>query len=353
MPLIDISSRVHDYSVLECASLGEAVARGGAAGKTFALVDDFFADSEAIESLDPLNVKCVEANEHAKSFERLGDIYAWLLERGFRRDCTLLVVGGGVLQDIGCFVASTLMRGIRWLFVPTTLLAQCDSCIGSKSSINFGAFKNQLGTFYPPTEVLLVSRLLESLPLDEIRSGMGEVIKLHLIAGNDKWKWLQELLSSHRVEQIPLGDVVRSSLEIKKPFVEEDEFDTGRRNILNYGHTFGHAYESICDFAIPHGIAVSIGVLTATYVSARLGLVQEKHFHELRGALDPFVTPYEKMVSAVAIEDVIQRMRRDKKASGDAIKCILTRGPGAMEKFSMDSEADLRRFLGDFLPALA
>jgi 3-dehydroquinate synthase len=348
MSLIDIRSRVHDYGVLECSNLGEAVARGGAAGKTFALVDDFFADSEAIESFDPLNVKCVEANEHAKSFERLGDIYAWLLERGFRRDCTLLVVGGGVLQDIGCFVASTLMRGIRWVFVPTTLLAQCDSCIGSKSSINFGAFKNQLGTFYPPTEVLLVSQLLESLPLDEIRSGMGEVIKLHLIAGKDRWMWLVKLLSSHSVERIPLGDVVRSSLEIKKPFVEEDEFDAGRRNILNYGHTFGHAYESLSDFKIPHGIAVSLGVLTATYVSARLGLVEDSHYAELRDLLDPFVTPYEKMVGTFDVADIIQRMRRDKKASGNAIRYILTRGPGAMEIASMDSEADLRRILEDF-----
>src|SRR5207248_1894382 len=122
-------------------------------GRLFALVDDFALKPPHVAALTGLkrdDVLVITATEAAKSFENIAGVFKWLLDRGFRRDCALLVVGGGVTQDIACFVASTLLRGIRWHFIPTTLLAQCDSCIGSKSSINMGRFKNQIGTFYPP-----------------------------------------------------------------------------------------------------------------------------------------------------------------------------------------------------------
>jgi len=348
-----IKSSLRTYSVREEEDVSAVVAGLAEQSRVFALVDNFFAKSEFLKRIDPEYCLFVEATESAKSFERLGDVYAWLLEKGFRRDCVLLVLGGGVLQDIGCFVASTLMRGVRWVFIPTTLLAQCDSCIGSKSSINFGRFKNQIGTFYPPEEIILNDGILRSLPADEVRSGMGEVIKLHLIAGGDKWQWFERLLSGRNLQDIPLREVVRSSLEIKKPFVEEDEFDKGKRNLLNYGHTFGHAYESLSDFAIPHGIAVTLGVLTATHMSYQKGWVDEAHYAALQKVLRPFYQPFETIVRNLSVDGIIEAMKLDKKVAGGRLTCILTRGPGAMEKVELGSPEEARFLLGGFMNTLS
>ena len=169
----------------------------------------------------------IKASEEQKSYEQLDPVFLGLLEKGLKRDGTLVVVGGGVLQDIGCFIASVLFRGVRWELIPTTLLAQADSCIGSKSSINIGSFKNQIGTFYPPHRVILVPGVLESLPWDEIRSGLGEVIKLQLIAGEKGFHELMRDLEG----MSPGGDIgviakwVGRSMAVKKPYIEEYEWD--------------------------------------------------------------------------------------------------------------------------------
>ena len=350
---MQIKSSSRTYSVREEEDVSLVVAGLAEKSRVFALVDGFFAKSECFKSVDAERCLFVEATESAKSFERLGHVYSWLLEKGFRRDCVLLVAGGGVLQDIGCFVASTLMRGVRWVFIPTTLLAQCDSCIGSKSSINFGRFKNQIGTFYPPDEIILNDNILLTLPADEVRSGMGEVIKLHLIAGGDKWKWFEALATGRDLKDMPLRDVVRSSLEIKKPFVEEDEFDKGRRNLLNYGHTFGHAYESLSDFAIPHGIAVSLGVLTATHLSLQKGWVEKAHYATLQRLLYPFYEPFENIVRNLSVDGIVDAMKLDKKVSEGRLACILTHGPGAMEKVGLESPEEARYLIGNFMNSLS
>ena len=237
----------------------------------------------------PENVRVIEASEGAKSLDALGPHVEWLLRSGFRRDCLLLVIGGGVLQDLSCFIASTLFRGVGWTLIPTTLLAQCDSCIGSKSSINVGPYKNQMGTFYPPHQVLLAFDVLKSLPPDEIRSGLGEIIKLHLIEGEDAVTRLRPKLAGFEADPKLMREMVWDSLTIKKRFIEEDEYDKGIRNLLNYGHTFGHAYESATHYAIPHGISVTLGVLTATFFSAELGWVSADYFQSLRELARPLL----------------------------------------------------------------
>lgn len=259
----------------------------------------------------------------------------------------MVVIGGGVLQDIGCFIASVLFRGITWELIPTTLLAQADSCIGSKSSINIDSYKNQIGTFYPPHRVILVPDVLKSLPWDEIRSGLGEVVKLQLIAGQEG---LEELMCDLD-GLFPTGDWgviskwVGRSMAVKKPYIEQDEFDRGIRNILNYGHTFGHAYESATKYAIPHGIAVLLGILTATFLSVRLGLVPASHYEDLKRRLTPWCHPYGGVLLKADREAILKAIKHDKKNTGDAVNCILTRGAGRMEKMKVD-------FLGDLVPAI-
>ena len=351
MQELHIQSKSGAYAVEETGGLRNALEQAPGGERVFALVDGQVAAlyPDAMTALPPQNVRTVEATEPAKSLEALTPYVEWLLERGFRRDCLLLVVGGGVLQDLGCFIASTLFRGVRWTLVPTTLLAQCDSCIGSKSSINVGHYKNQLGTFYPPTQVLLPADVLSTLPPDEIRSGLGEIIKLHLIEGEDAAHRLRPKLAGYAENPALLGEMAWDALRIKKRFIEEDEFDQGIRNLLNYGHTFGHAYESAADYAIPHGISVTLGVLTATFFSAQLGWVSPAYFEALHEWLLPYYAPYQQTLAALDQERILAAMRLDKKNTGDTLGCILTRGAGRMEKTKLAFDSQVRPLLASAL----
>ena len=349
--MLHIHSHSHPYDVTEASGLVDALRQASAGQRTFALIDSqvqaFYPESFA-QTLSPENVRLIEATEPAKSLDALGPSIEWLLQSGFRRDCLLLIVGGGVLQDLGCFIASVLFRGVRWSLVPTTLLAQCDSCIGSKSSINVGHFKNQLGTFYPPHQVIMAFDVLKSLPPDEVRSGLGEIIKLHLISGEEAVSRLREKLPRYEAEPAVLAEMVWDSLTIKKRFIEEDEYDKGIRNLLNYGHTFGHAYESATDYAIPHGIAVTLGVLTATFFSSRLGWVTDEYFQSLRGWLTPYYAPYQDTLRQADQEKILSAMRLDKKNTGDTLGCILTRGAGAMERTKLSFDGQVRPMLREW-----
>jgi 3-dehydroquinate synthase len=350
-----IKSSFGDYTVNKAQSLGDAIARlTGGHETVFAIVDSRLAEVGYANDLAALESKrtfTVEATEEQKAFERLAPIFLHLLDAGFRRDCTLLAIGGGVTQDIVCFIASVLMRGVKWDFIPTTLLAQCDSCIGSKSSINIGAFKNQIGTFYPPRQISLSVAVLNTLPPDEIRSGLGEAIKLHLLSSEEEFDRLHSDLHNRALTGIDFLAVIWRCLEIKKRFIETDEFDRGVRNLLNYGHTFGHAYESASHYAIPHGIAVTLGVASATFVSERLGLASPGHFEALNGFLTPLYTPYHRKLSELDIEAIVSAMKRDKKNVGQEITCILTRGYGRMEKQALPV-AQVRDLLTTFIHAV-
>jgi len=173
------------------------------------------------------------------------------------------------------------------------------------------------------------------------------VIKLQLIEGDSSFNELMSDLEkvTPEVGWEVISKWVNRSMGVKKPYIEEDEKDRGIRNILNYGHTFGHAYESSTKYAIPHGIAVLLGILTATYLSVRLGLVPASHYQDLKKRLSPWIHPYENFLLKADLKTIFNAIRHDKKNTGDAVNCILTRGPGHMEKMPVD-------FAGDLMPAV-
>jgi 3-dehydroquinate synthase len=342
-PPLTIQSRSHPYQVEHFPALDAALGSIAPRERALWLVDRRFAELyPALTRFAPAeHTVPVTASESQKSFEALAPIFVELLKRGLKRDGLLVVVGGGVLQDIGCFIATVLFRGVRWELVPTTLLAQADSCIGSKSSINIGSYKNQIGTFYPPHRVLLVSSVLATLPADEIRSGLGEVIKLQLLSGETGFRELMADLHGFSGQPEILAKWVARSMEVKKPYIEKDEYDQGVRNLLNYGHTFGHAYESATHYAIPHGIAVILGMLTATRLSVRLGLAPSAHADELEMRLAPWHRPFAETLRRAPREAIFAAIKHDKKNTGDAVNCILTHGFGRMEKRKVALDAEL------------
>jgi 3-dehydroquinate synthase len=193
--------------------------------------------------------------------------------------------------------------------------------------------------------------VLRTLPPDEIRSGLGEAIKLHLLSGEDEFNWLVSALRNRDLPKIDFVPIIWKCLKIKKEYIEADEFDRGIRNLLNYGHTFGHAYESASAYAIPHGIAVTLGIASATFVSQELGLAPQGHFLALNGFLTPYYAPYQRRLLQLDLQAIVSAMKRDKKNVGDQITCILTRGYGKMEKRSLPV-AHVQELLSAFIQAI-
>lgn len=352
---IEIQSKSHPYMVETVPDLDAAV-RAVSGASVFFLVDQRVHElyPSAFAGLDQsVCLLAVTASEEQKTYEQLVPLFISIIERGVRRNTTLCVVGGGVLQDIGCFIASVLFRGMRWELIPTTLLAQGDSCIGSKSSLNIGSYKNQLGTFYSPHRVLMTFSVLRTLSRDEIRSGLGEVIKLHLIAGPANFAKLRSLLAVMPDDPVELKPVIMDCLQIKKTYIEKDEFDLGVRNILNYGHTFGHAFESTTRYAIPHGIAVTLGISAATFISERLEWVPSGYADGLDSFLRRYFEPYEKLLAGVGLSELRSALSRDKKNVGKDLTCILTRGEGRMEKQALDLDGQVMPWLAEWIKKVA
>ncbi len=216
-------------------------------------------------TLQPKNVIFLEADEERKTLGTAESVILELSLAGMTKSDRLVVVGGGYLQDIGTLVSSLFMRGVKWDFYPTTLAAMGDSCIGGKSSINVMPVKNLVGNFYPPSEIFIDTSFLRSLPPLEIVAGLSEIIKICYARDEAVFMKSLELISvwDSTKSLSPLNNLILLSLESKKYFVEEDEFDTGIRKLLNFGHSFGHAIESASNFAIPHGVAVLIGMIAA------------------------------------------------------------------------------------------
>jgi 3-dehydroquinate synthase len=353
--MLTIQSRSHPYDVEAVDSLQSALAQSARDEKSFFLVDARVAElyPPAFLPVGEGRLLRLEATEEQKSYERLTPVFMSLLESGFRRDWTLVVIGGGILQDIGGFVASVLFRSVAWELIPTTLLAQCDSCVGSKSSLNIGPYKNQLGTFHPPRRIRIPGDVLKTLRPDDIRSGIGEMLKLALIAGEAPFEKLKSQLRRCESDPAVMREMILDSLSFKKGYVEKDEFDKGIRNLLNYGHTFGHAYESASHFGIPHGIAVTLGVLTAAYFSERLGMLPAKDLEAWDAVLQGYYRPYHRQLTGAALEPILTAMRHDKKNTNGKIHCILTRGYGRMERVPLDADRQVRPLMTDFLGWLA
>jgi len=285
------------------------------------------------------NTILVEAKESNKAILQVLPVIENLLGNGVRRGHTLVAIGGGVIQDITCFISSVLFRGLDWNFIPTTLLAQADSCIGSKSSINLGESKNILGTFKPPKNILICPMFLETLSRREILSGIGEIIKVHTIDGVESFDRLSDNYDCLLTDPLILLEFTERALSIKKKYIEIDEYDQGIRNIFNYGHSFGHAIESATNFAIPHGISVTIGMDMANRIAAWKGIIAEHHYERMHGLLRNNYKDF--LGTKIPVDLLIKGLKKDKKNTSENLVLILPTGEKAtVEKIEIKADED-------------
>jgi len=269
----------------------------------------------------------VPSGEEQKSLETAGRLYDDLTEAYTERTNPVLALGGGVIGDLAGFVAATYMRGVPLVQVPTTLLAQVDSSIGGKTALDHGQLKNMIGLFYQPIMVVADIDTLRTLPEIELTNGLAEVIKSAVIRNRNLFNFLDINMNKAReLHPSVMETIVLETARIKAEIVEKDEKETDLRRILNYGHTIGHAIETVSNFELKHGQAVAIGMVAAAKISSRVGVLDEGEVVKLENIIEKAGLPTE--MPDLDKEAVMEAMQHDKKVLQDRIRFVLLRSIG-------------------------
>lgn len=332
--MISIKALARDYSVIFC---DEKFIELKSSEYQLCLVDKKMRTSRdfVIASENILEVECLE---NLKNMESV----TWMLEKfselQLHRGSKILCIGGGILQDLTTIAASLYMRGILWDFIPSTLQAMGDSCVGGKSAINLRSKKNLIGNYYPPKNIFIIPSLLSTLRVTDLQCGLVEMLKINIMSdASDLQNNIDEFSFFHfgnltKMNYQEIGAIIERTLKIKGKIVEEDEFDLASRKLLNFGHSFGHAIESISNFEIQHGHAVAIGMICAIeFAKLGEGIPISPIFDKISSIVSNFLSPNQKRDFVRFLENIDFRifasiLRSDKKSSNDSVVLILPSG---------------------------
>jgi shikimate kinase/3-dehydroquinate synthase len=295
-------------------------------GRRFAVTDENVAPLHPVPAHEQV---AVAAGEEQKTLARAEQVLRFLAAAGAARDDVLVAVGGGVVGDLGGFCASVYQRGMRWVGIPTTVVAQVDSAYGGKTGVDLPEAKNYVGSYHQPAAVLVDPSLLETLPQEEAAAGYAEVVKTALVAGGPLWARVRE---GGPVDDETIWRCLRTKLAV----VSEDERDSGRRQVLNLGHTVGHAIEAATGYGrYRHGEAIAVGLLAALRLSGRDALREE-----VAGLLASRGLP--SRFDGATVDDVLRYLARDKKRTGGSVPFVLVEAPGEVTPGHDVDPADLR-----------
>ena len=267
------------------------------------------------------------AGETSKNLSTVEDLYEELIRKHFERKDILAAVGGGVTGDMTGFTAATYLRGIRFIQIPTTLLAMCDSSVGGKTGVDFRSYKNMVGAFYQPSLVYMNTGTLVTLPERDFLSGMGEVIKYGYIKDSELLRFVKENSDMiKRRDHEALSYITEASCLIKRDVVEQDPTEKGLRAILNFGHTVGHAIEKLMNFKLLHGECVGLGMIAAAKISVERGMISPDVLAEMKQILELFGMPV--TVSGLDADEILKITKSDKKMEAGRVKFVLLRKKG-------------------------
>jgi len=344
-----IKSIVKDYEVFFIDNSTETLLKEIKLGDVVLIDKKIKKLHKEIHKIIPKNnlVIEVEAVEKQKSYEGLENIIGKLIDGGFKKNNRLIAIGGGITQDITAFTASIMYRGVDWLFFPSTLLAQGDSCIGSKTSINFGKYKNQLGGFHPPIKIFIDLKFLNTLSNQDFKSGLGEMCHYFIVAGKDEFFNYKENYNKALTDKLVLKKIISDSLKIKKKYIEIDEFDRNERQIFNYGHSFGHAIESLTNYSIPHGIAVSFGMDIANFISIKMGILDDDVRYQIRELLQQIWKEYS--IKDLDVDEFCKALSKDKKNVGTELRLILCKDYGKVYKMAVKNDQIFKSWLLEYI----
>lgn len=267
------------------------------------------------------------AGEENKTLATVKDIYTFLIGEKFDRKDLLIALGGGVVGDITGFAAATYLRGIDFVQIPTSLLAQADSSIGGKTGVDFDGFKNMVGAFYMPRLVYMNVGVLKTLDDRQFFSGFAEIMKHGLIKDAAFYEWLLDhMYEICERDTDTLLEMVEKSCNIKKLVVEKDPTEKGERALLNFGHTIGHAIEKAKNFSLTHGECVALGAVAAAFISWKHDLLSMEEYYEVRDMFVPFNLPIS--IEDIEPQEILRLTKSDKKMEGDSIKFVLLKKVG-------------------------
>ena len=339
-PLL-IHSAQWDYPVTFHPAISEGLALFESLTETYVVVDaNVLALHE--QALSPLTQShptlAIDPTEEAKSLAGVTTLVEWLIERRAVRSATIIAIGGGCIQDLVSFTSHVYYRGVNWVFLPTTVLSQSDSCIGAKSGINVLPFKNQLGALHSPRAVHICQEFLTTLPDVEVASGYGEIVKLSVTSSEHFLNFLEKSLADGGLRNPHLLELTRASLVAKQEIIEEDEYESDLRRVLNYGHSFGHALEVLSGHSVPHGLAVLWGIDVINALGVGWGITPA-HLRERMHKLITDHFDYELPVTPSA-GDLVDTVRRDKKVAHGRMHFAVLRSEGDLiiEPHSLDAD---------------
>lgn len=309
-------------------------------------------------ALDPARRLLLRASEETKSL--VGGVIPvvdWLADAGMTKSDPLVVVGGGIVQDIAGFAALLFKRGLPWTFLPTTLLSQCDSCIGAKAGVNHGRYKNQLALFSAPRDVVVDPAFLATLAEEELRSGLGEILKLHLTGGPFFMERFAAALDAAPAG-LPSPEAIRSltwgALVVKRAVIERDEFELDLRRALNYGHTIGHAIENLSGFAIPHGKAVCLGMAIVNQVAVNRGILSPSDHEAVLRLIDRVVDGRAReALGRLELGQLRDALSRDKKNTGSTLNLVVMAGVGRLAFLGVENDERFASELGEIVRSIA
>lgn len=316
------------------------------------LIDSAIMARYALQFSDisPQKIMPFTAVEQEKSWESVSQVVAFLQRNHISKHDTLIIVGGGITQEVGAFAAGIFKRGIPWIFYPTTLLSMCDSCIGGKASVNFANAKNQLGLFSKPQSVHIYLSFLETLPLEALRSGLGEILKSCLIGGEYFLKIYQGCVKAGKVTSVDdFQTLIHLALMVKKTIVEKDEFEMHSRLALNYGHTVGHAIEALSGYAVAHGSAVVMGMMVENFLSEEYGVLARDERVKIQLLCEALLTEDDKaFLHTLDMHVMWEKIKQDKKSTGNETRFVLLAKPGDVRFVSVPQSCE-----GSDAPSLA
>ena len=340
MNKLNVSLLNRSYSIfIETESLvtaGKEISRNFAAKNYIIISDENVAPlyfKELGESLNQSGATChlyqITPGEESKSLLTVEQLYTWMLANRFHRDDVIIALGGGVVGDMAGFIAATYLRGIRWVQIPTTLLAQVDSSVGGKVGVNHPLAKNSIGAFYQPQLVWIDSAALRTLPPREIFNGLAEVIKYGLILAPELFNFLDTHFNKILLVEDSeiLIHVISNCCQLKAMVVEKDEQESDYRRILNFGHTIGHALENITGYRyFNHGEAVAWGILGAAAMSRAKLALPDDQFHRIQAIVDLLDKP--SLPGIVTVDKIMQAIQSDKKMTTEGLQFVLLESIG-------------------------
>lgn len=337
---ITIKSLFHNYDVDFIVHIEDLIESLLKLDSAFFVIDQNIAElyPTLISQLPSEQVFLAEATEDLKTLKGVENLMNFLISRKANRSSSLVGIGGGIIQDLVTFTSAIYYRGIPFYLVPTTLLSMCDSSIGAKCGINFGDAKNQLGVINAPRKIMIHQAFTNTLEDIDVLSGWGEVMKLAATGGPKCFELANKSFREEGIRPSNLGEIIQMCLETKRGVIEEDEYESDRRRILNYGHTFGHAIEKLSNHSVPHGVAVIWGMLIVNEISRLTN-------DEVNSELDKFDEACFDLLRNISVplfdaRDYLDLVTKDKKVmKGSIYLAVLDHfGLIKMQPFEIDEE---------------